>query len=240
MKNSSLFTQAVQSLEQNENSTRIKKLVFYVVKRFWTKDRNQLDSISLTDLLQDLLIIHSDIESLKKSVYRMAQTLNKPEQYLSVASTIIAEAEILYAFQESQVQKIQISSDSDLITVPLVTAVRPEALVNPAPTPPASIQIKKKVEPCEIRLKVMIQANPLQAKILLFSAVEHQFDWSQQDWTALRSTELYELIRNITYTCQSFEALVNTLNLTARKLNKPHEYLAIANIVSQALKPMYV
>ena len=85
----------------------------------------------------------------------------------------------------------------------------------------------------------MIQINPLQAKILLFSATEHQFDWTQQDWAALRSTELYELIRNITYTCQSFEALVDTLDLTARKLNKPHEYLAIANIISQALKPMF-
>lgn len=240
MEYSSIFTQVVQSLEQNENSARIKKLVFYVVKRFWAKDQNQLDSISLTDLLQDLVTIHADIESLKKNVYRMAQTLNKPEQYLSVASTIIAESEILYNFQANKVQNNTISSDSDLITVPLVTAVRQEALVPPDPTPLAPTQSKKKIEPFEIRLKVMIQTNPLQAKILLFSAVEHQFDWSQHDWAALRSTELYELIRNITYTCQSFAVLVDTLNSTARHLNKPHEYLAIANIISQALKPMYV
>jgi hypothetical protein len=238
MENSSLFTQVVQSLEQNENSTRIKKLVFYVVKRFWAKEQNQLDRISLTDLLQNLVTIYSDIESLKKGVYRMAQTLNKPEQYLSIASTIIAEAEILYNFQDNKVQKSQISSDADLITVPLVTAVRQEAVL-PDPTPSASIQTKKKIELFEIRLKVMIQVNPLQAKILLFSAVEHQFNWSQHDWAALRSTELHELIRNITYTCQSFETLVDTLNLTARKLNKPHDYLAIANTISQALKPMY-
>ncbi|NHC35639.1 hypothetical protein [Scytonema millei] len=233
MENSSLFTQVVQSLDQNEDSARIKKLVFYVAKQVWARDQNQLDSISLTDLVRELFTIYSDIESLKKNIYRMAQTLNKPEQYLSVASTIIAEAKILYDFQKNK-----LSFESDLITVPLVTAVRQEALVTLAPTSP-SVQTKKKVEPFEIRLKVMTQTNPLQAKILLFSVVEHQFDWSQQDWAALRSTELYELIRNITYTCQSFEVLVDTLNLTARKLNKPHEYLAIANIISQALKPMF-
>jgi len=237
MENSSLFTQIVQSLEQNENSARIKKLVFYVVKRFWAKDQHQLNSISLTDLLQDLVTIYSDIESLKKGVYRMAQTLNKPEQYLSVASAIIAEAEILYELQKNKFQKIQISSDSDLITVPLVT-VRQETVL-PNSTPPIPIQTKKKIEPFEIRLKVMIQANPLQAKILLFSAIEHQFDWSQHDWAALRSTELYELIRNVTYTCKSFEILVDTLNLTAQKLSKPHDYLAIAYTISQALKPIY-
>jgi hypothetical protein len=169
----------------------------------------------------------------------MAQTLNKPEQYLSVASTIIGEAEILYNFQSDKLQESRISSDSDLITVPLVPAIRQEAVVISNPPPPASIQIKKKIEPFEIRHKIMLQINPLQAKILLFSATEHQFDWTQQDWAALRSTELYELIRNITYTCQSFEALVDTLDITARKLDKPHEYLAIANIISQALKPMF-
>jgi hypothetical protein len=239
MENSSLFTQVVQSLEQNEDSARIKKLAFYVAKQFWARDQNQLNSISLLDLIQDLLIKYSDIESLKKNVYRMAQTLNKPEQYLSVASTIIGEAEILYNFQSDKLQESRISSDSDLITVPLVPAIRQEAVVIPDSPPPASVQIKKKIEPFEIRHKIMLQINPLQAKILLFSATEHQFDWTQQDWAALRSTELYELIRNITYTCQSFEALVNTLDLTARKLDKPHEYLAIANIISQALKPMF-
>lgn len=233
MENSSLFTQVVQSLEQNEDSARIKKLVFYVAKQVWARDQNQLDSISLTDLVRELFTIYSDIESLKKSIYRMAQTLNKPEQYLSVASTIITEAKTLYDFQKNK-----LSSDSDLITVPLVTTVRQEAPVIPDLIPTASIPTQKKVEPFEIRHKVMIQANPLQAKILLFSAVEHQFDWSQQDWTALRSTELYELIRTITDTCQSFEALVDILNSTARKLNKPPEYLAIANIISRALKPM--
>jgi hypothetical protein len=234
MENSPLFNQVVQSLEQNENSARIKKLVFYVVKRFWAKDRNQLDSVSLTNLLQDLVTIHSDIESLKKGVYRMAQTLNKPEQYLSIASTIIAESESLYNFQTNN-----ISLESDLITTPLLTS-RPEVSVASAQLASvAPVHKKQKIEPFDLRFKVMIQANPLQTKILLFSVLEHLFDWSQPDWAALKNTELYELIRNLTYTYKSFEGLTDVLKSTARQMNKPDEYLAIANTISQALKPMY-
>jgi hypothetical protein len=235
MKNPPLLNQVVQSLEQNENSARIKKLAFYIAKQIWAKDQNQLDSISLFELIQDLFNHHSNIETLKKNAYKLAQTLNKPEQYLIVASTIISELEALYNLPETK-----INLESDLITVPLVTTIRPEAVVAPdftSPTiPPPK---KKKIDPFDLRLKVMTQANPLKAKILLFSALEHQFDWSPHDLTSLRSMELYELIRNINYTCKSFEVLVSTLNSAARKLNEPHEYLAIANIISQALKPMY-
>ena len=65
MEKSSLLTQVVQSLKQHEDSTRIKKLVFYVTKRIWTKDQTQLNSISLTELIRDLITIYSNLESLK-------------------------------------------------------------------------------------------------------------------------------------------------------------------------------
>lgn len=124
----------------------------------------------------------------------MAQTLNKPEQYLSIASMIIAELESLYNFQTNNV-----SLESDLITTPLL-ASRPEASVASARLAPvASVHKKHKIEPFDLRFKVMLQANPLQTKILLFLVLEHLFDWSQHDWAALKNTELYELIRNISY-----------------------------------------
>lgn len=233
MENSPLLTQVVQSFEQNENSARIKKLAFYITQQYWA-NQAQLDAIGLLELVRDLFSSNPNLESLKKSCYKMAQTLNKPEQYLSVASTIIAELEVLY-----NLPKTQTSSDSDFITIPLVITRQEShgdsdltALNIPTPH-------KKKIDLFDLRLKVMIQVNPLKAKILLYSALEHQFNWNQQELMALRSTELAELIRNITYTCKSFEVLVDMLNSAARKLNEPHEYLAIANIISQALKPMF-
>lgn len=235
MKNSPLFTQVVQSLEKNENSNRIKKLIFYVAKRLWAQERTQLDNISLLALIEDLYASHSDLESLKKSFDRMARTLNKSEQYLSLAVTIIAELEILY----KDFQNNAATGDTDLITTPLVNAFCQDALVDPDVDRPAKPIQTKQVDPFELRFKIAIQANPLQVKILLFSVLEHQFDWSQHDWAALRNTELYELIRNLNYTYQSVEVLASTLNSTARKLNKPDEYLAIANTIIQALKPMY-
>ncbi|HBL62162.1 MAG TPA: hypothetical protein DDZ80_28295 [Cyanobacteria bacterium UBA8803] len=92
----SIFEEIARELEQEENSIRIKKLIFYVCQDRWENNPNILERVKLADLIQELTELHQTIEQLSSALHNQVETLNRQAEYFLVANTIISKLESLY------------------------------------------------------------------------------------------------------------------------------------------------
>lgn len=90
-----------------------------------------------------------------------------------------------------------------------------------------------------IRSQLAQQANPLRAKIVLFSALYHPFAQSSSDWSTLKQQDLGEFIRRVYNKYASFEALQNALILITAQLENPAACDHAAAAILKVLKPYY-
>ncbi|AFY37981.1 hypothetical protein Lepto7376_1647 [[Leptolyngbya] sp. PCC 7376] len=88
----------------------------------------------------------------------------------------------------------------------------------------------------ELKLEIMKYANPLRAKILLFSAAHHTFDLSGQDWSLLRTCDFDDLLRTTIQASPSVVALEIRLAAIAQSLFEPKEHLQATSALIQAIK----
>jgi len=103
-------------LEGHEEKLRIKKLIFYICKKYWEHFPNILDGVAMEDLVEELLQINTSKEQLTFSVYKLVKTLNRPEVYAGVATVIIEQISKLYS---------DIAAAYDTQLSPLEPAVNP-------------------------------------------------------------------------------------------------------------------
>jgi adenylate cyclase len=86
-----------QRLEQSPQQDRIRKLLFYVCKKRWETDENQLNSVNVRDLFQDFLQLAPDFEQAKQFLTKAVGTLSKQAEYHLVAQEILAEVAHFYS-----------------------------------------------------------------------------------------------------------------------------------------------
>lgn len=91
----------------------------------------------------------------------------------------------------------------------------------------------------DIRREILKYANPLQAKILLFSSVYYQFDFCPQDWSNLKLYSLDGLLRTVLTQVDTIEEFQQLLNGKASQLRDPESYLEIVPILTRSLKSNY-
>ena len=231
MKAFSLFNQVVTGLEQHENSSRIKKLIYSVCKKHWENDLAIIDQIGSFNLLQELRIANPTIDDFKSKLYNVVKTLNKQAEYSLVANVIVSEMIKIY-FEDSET--------TELLPSPEVRIS--DAKPSPSKTPsiiPQKNNFDLVCDPFELRLEVMKYTNPLRVKILLFSLLKHKFDRSDQDWLLVKSCELDDLLKNTFHACATIIDLELKLHKIAKTLPEPNEYTQAANAIIQAMKPLY-
>lgn len=91
----------------------------------------------------------------------------------------------------------------------------------------------------DLRIEILQYANPLRAKILLFSCLHGPFGYTSQDWYSLRQRTLDDLLQDTFDYCPTFNDLDSKLTIIAHCL-APHERNAqIAGTIAQAMKPYY-
>lgn len=90
-----------------------------------------------------------------------------------------------------------------------------------------------------MRLEIVKLANPLRAKILLFSLVYYPFTCKEQDWSNLKLYSLEGLLRSVTTVCSSLEDLQSKLEAAAQQLNPPEDYIEVVSVILKSLKPGY-
>lgn len=103
---------------------------------------------------------------------------------------------------------------------------------------PSSLKYPQKL--FDIRLAIMRYANPLKAKILIFSALHHPFSFSEEDWIILKRYSLDDWILGLVKSCKTFAELEAKLYNSVRVSKEPEQSLQVAQTIIQALEFIYV
>lgn len=239
-----IYGEVIAALNQAPNTARIKKLILYVCRQQWESDTGKLTGLDISSLVEELHHMASTIAQLEATLNAIVRTLNKPAEYGVVAQTIIRIMGRLYLNDRFEAEA----------PLPTVAPVDSFALVAPPePLPPANsvaelspsganLDLPASAAFClfEARLGIMKYANPLRTKILLFSALQTDFNFSSQDWLNLRMSELDSLLRQLLNICKSYTDLEALLYSTARRLHTPEEHVDIANVVIKCLRTYYL
>lgn len=91
----------------------------------------------------------------------------------------------------------------------------------------------------DVRQEILKYANPLKAKILLFSSVYYQFNFCSQDWSNLKLYSLDGLLRTVLTQVETIEQFEQLLNEKASCLKEPETYLEIVPLFMRSLKSNY-
>ncbi len=255
------YYQIAAELEQDPNASRMKKLILYVCRRRWESDPIALQRIDLGALLQELYQLTHTREQLKLALNAVAQSLNKREEYTAIAGTIIRQMGKLYPdYQESEPEPE---------APPAPVSSQPEPAPNPvaeivSTSPPEEaedLEVPEEATPAidpntietpfdnpqkpftslfDYRLGIMKYANPLRAKILLFSALHGEFGYSNQDWLTLKMYELDGLMRQVIKSCKFYTELEALLYGAARRLREPEENVETASAMIRCLRSLYL
>lgn len=223
MENLPLLPQVIQELEQHEDSLRLKKLLLYLCQQVWENEQAKINNADWHSLTQELVSKKKTFASLKKYIYGMARTTNKPKKYSLVADILASQLETLYFGEEDVTQACLAQFQEELL---------PQEIFEREET-------TKPYDSYKIRSEIIRNVNPLRAKILLFSALNERFNSSRQDWVSLKSQQLDELLQNLVDSCPTFTELVSKLENTAVILQEIDENLQAAKVISQSLKPLY-
>lgn len=234
MENSSILNEVVEQLEGDINRSRIKKILFCAARGKWENDTRKIEDYDLRDLISELWENNSSLEQVDGLLARIVSKVNKKTEYGLVANKIVENIARIYA-NEEEVTTME-TTISNLWESPVATQL--EEPLNDE----EKEQVYNEREPGElfdVRQKIMQNANPLKAKILIFSAVERTFNFSDRDWLNLKIRTLDNLLRQLFNVCTNLTDLESQLYSAASFLEDPDENTQIASTIIEALKGCY-
>lgn len=231
--------QIAQMLERDANLSRIKKLLVCVCRKYWEANPYVIEQTLLTDLLQELTKTYVTLDCLRAGLAATVKTLNKPIEYALIAEAILQVIEPLYSIETPTAKRLK----------PTARDLAPTAQAY-SPSKPLPIDL------FDLRLEIFKYANPLRAKILLFSLAYYRFEFRSQDWLNLKLYSLEGLLRTILSQAVSaernpgrtaLEDLQHRLQEMAQQFSDPselggsnsNEYLDAGQALIKALKPNY-
>ncbi len=233
MESFSIIDTIVKELEKDADSTRIKKVIYCACEGRWESDETKLEEINLKELIEELYQKTGNIETLDRRLSRIVSKVNKKTEYGLLAQRIIEKVGKLYPEEEEDMTIMEsspnwgIEGDSDRQTVLKEKLIEEESYSRD----PGKL--------FDVREKIMQGTNPLKAKILIFSTVEHQFNFGERDWLLLKTKNLDTLLRQIFNLCPSITDLESSLYSTANNFEDPDEYTQVANVIINALTLCY-
>lgn len=233
METLSSLTDVINQFNQHPNSTRIKKLIFCICKNRWENDTQKIIEFPLDSLLSDLLQLYPTLSELTLKLNQVVGSLNKPAEY-GVLAKIITEK--LHPFYPSNL---------DIYTTNPEEPTQMLASLGSLPSPPSApdsstrLATKPPYDPFDLRLELMRYTNPLRAKILIFSTLYYPFNFKQQDWLALKTIELDDLLFSLFCQCQTLNDLEIQLCKTAKILDESNEAMQAASAIIRTLEPSY-
>ncbi|NES68069.1 MAG: hypothetical protein F6K24_23915, partial [Okeania sp. SIO2D1] len=174
-----------------------------------------------------------NIETLDHRLSRIVSKVNKKTEYGLLAQKIIESVGKLYPEEEEDMTIMESSPIWGLQEDSGEQTILKERLV---------VEESYERDPgklFDVRQKIMEGTNPLKTKILIFSIVEHQFNFGERDWLLLKTKNLDSLIRQIFNLCLSITDLESSLYSTANNFEDPDEYAQVANVIINALSTCY-
>jgi hypothetical protein len=219
MKAAITIDKIVYKLENHEFSIRMKKLIACACHKRWETDLNKLERISFYDLIEELYSLAPTLDRLSSIFIKIVDRINKKYIYFSIATQILRIIKDLYPL-------------SDLNSIHNKVKILDEKLKYI----PALFDWKFLVD---LKFKVSRYTSLSRSKILIFSALNYEFQYSTKDWELLNHQEFDELVRNFFYDCGTIEELKFRLYGAANYLEDREKNIEVANIILESMNHFY-
>ena len=208
-------TVAIRNLEQSRNLLRVKKLLFYACKNSWESDHNRLNLLSLSDQIQEVMLLAPTPERLRFFLDAAVRTLSKPAEYSLIANVIVKEISRIYPAEPER--------DED-----------PTCYNLPAEPQPSPQTINTLYE----QLAAELEATENRARIKKLAFYVCRRRW-ENDQSRLDGTRLQDLIAELHQSLPTLERLTIAINSFVQTLSKQAEYTLIANTITNKLQSLY-
>jgi len=140
------------------------------------------------------------------------------------------------SFSPSRSEPVDFSSSIINLNEPQLVMELPFAEPASSNNNPSNFPQIPAYDPFEIRLEIFQYANPLRAKILIFSLLFHPWDRSGQDWSTLRSYTLEDLLKQLIQSGKSIQDIEVQLYNIAQTQMDTDANVQTASILVQILQ----
>jgi hypothetical protein len=140
------------------------------------------------------------------------------------------------SFSPSRSEPVDFSSSIINLNEPQLVMELPFAEPASSNNNPSNFPQIPAYDPFEIRLEIFQYANPLRAKILIFSLLFHPWDRSGQDWSTLRSYTLEDLLKQLIQSGKSLQDIEVQLYNIAQTQMDTDANVQTASILVQTLQ----
>ena len=220
----------------------------YVIQRLNHQSRYTQVGLLISDAFQQLYGIpanpaHPESEAIESEFYSVDHTVMAMQEAAvdddSVTSVTLLEKATQLA------SATQLSNPTQLLSKN--TIAHTEIAANAGHEGDLAAGTGDAVEPKErdranlfnLRIEIMRYTSPLRAKILLMSTVRSPFAFSQQDWIALKSKTLDDLLQDTFNYCKTYADLESKLTIICHCVDNAAENQQTAGTLLQAMKPFY-
>jgi hypothetical protein len=233
MEDSSLLEEVIDSLEQDSNVLRIKRLILFTCHDSWSNDVNEVKALHVRQLVRELMIMFPDLNVLKQKLNSNIKQLSKQSDYLLAADSIIDSLGFLYTLRdEGKLPKSFLNPE-------VAAAIANSSEQNDGDTIPHTHNLKYLTNLFDLRADISRNISPLQAKILLFSTLNYRFSPQERDWSALYTHDIDDLIQLAFQTYDTFEVLEKRLAEVSLTLDQPEDAKRASAVILQVLRPFY-
>ncbi|PZD74692.1 hypothetical protein C1752_01018 [Acaryochloris thomasi RCC1774] len=220
--NASLLPQVIVTLQQHPEQDRIKKLIHWVCEQDWP--HSAADARNVEVLLPQLLA-HSQNAAKHEIPAEMGQA--HTDNFPAALQSILIEG-------ASQLSKRQKYTEVALS----ICQVLAQLYSDNNSSDRCKIE-ESAVDVFELRLAVIKYTTPLNAKILIYSALHQVITGQRQDWISLRQVSLDELLLDVRQTYPTFAGLEERLWQTVDSVQLLDQPTQTLQAVLQAVRPIY-
>jgi hypothetical protein len=238
MEDFNLLEEVIDSLEQDSNVLRIKRLILFTCNDTWSNDVNEVKALQMYQLVRGLMLRFPDINVLKQKLNSHVKQLSKQSDYLLAADNIIDAIGFLYTLRDEGKLPhsfLNVEEVSENASEP----VNDNSGFDSQSTIPHRHNLKYLTNLFDLRADISRNISPLHAKILLFSSLHYRFSPQERDWSALYTYDLDDLMQLIFQTYETFDALEQQLIQVSQTLDQPEDAKRASAVILQVLRPFY-
>jgi hypothetical protein len=224
------ISQITQSLSQDPNSIRIKKLLVYICRNTWENDSDRLNQYDLQELIEELLQIAPTLESLSLVLNSVIRTLNRQAEYKLVANTITSQLSNLYPEK---------SRSTQLLTNDCSTQIVVQTELTHLTTEPQQSKVSGLIDSnSHKQIASILESHSDKARIkkLVFFACRNHWENNLDNLNRVSLEVLIQELQTIAPAIADLKLLFSNIVNT---LNRKAEYLLVADTIIQTLEASY-
>ncbi len=222
----SQYEQVAWALEHDNDSVRIKKLLYYICRRHWESDLHHLDAVHMVDLVQELHQLAATADQLRSEIDRFVRTLNKRTEYTLVSNALLSKLSSIYP---------------ELLTMkPVVHAdlgEQTQAVFSDLSEVNGANQTNRGILYQAIAQNLQQDPNSFRIKKLLVCLCKAQW---VSDATQMESFPMMMLVEEVHALAPTRDRLQLALDAVVKTLSKSAEYALIAQAIVGQLNCLYL